>query len=83
LFAVDRDLAQETRLDVKIGGISHVANGQALSLRHGDPKAVNDSGAQGRVKPAKLDDVTVEDVGIGVLPAAPWSMMRLNVADAP
>ena len=79
LFALNRDLGQEMRLDVEIGGFPRLTLLEALTLHDADLKAVNTRAEPERVKPGPLTDVQVGEGGLrAVLPPASWSVLRLG-----
>ena len=81
LFALNRDLHDEMQLEVRIGGFSRLAVHEATTLHDGDLKAVNTSAAPDRIRPVPLDSAELrDDVFRAVLPAASWSVIRLQAA---
>jgi alpha-N-arabinofuranosidase len=81
LFALNRDLDQEMRLDITARGFSGLRPVAATTLQDGDLFAVNTKDAPDRIAPRPLGGVAVEGERItAMLPAASWSVIRLGPA---
>ena len=79
MFALNRDLEDEMKLDVdarSFPGLSVVA---ATTLHDADLDAVNTKDAPDRIAPKPLGTVTVNGSRItATLPAASWNVIRLK-----
>jgi alpha-N-arabinofuranosidase len=83
LFALNRHLAGEMRLEVTARGFDSLAVAGATTLHDADLKAANTRAAQERIKPATLTGISAEGGAIGAtLPPASWSVIRLDPARA-
>jgi alpha-N-arabinofuranosidase len=79
LFALNRDLAGEMKLDVAIRGFEGLAVREATTLHDKDLKAANTCEAKERVKPASLGGLTLSGGTLGaILPPASWNVIRLE-----
>ncbi len=79
LFALNRCLDDAMRLELRIGGFGGLRVGEATTLHDGDLQAANSAAAPDRIRPVALADATLRDnVLRAVLPAASWSVIRLD-----
>jgi alpha-N-arabinofuranosidase len=78
LFLLNRSIDEPTTVSVDASGLSRLTPGQATALHHDDLEAINARDAT-PVAPAPLGGVTATDGVVRVtLPAASWSVVRLN-----
>jgi alpha-N-arabinofuranosidase len=83
LFALNRHLTSEMRLEVTARGFDSLVAAEATTLHDADLKAANTRDAQDRIKPAPLIGVSAKDGAIAAtLPPASWSVVRLASAGA-
>jgi alpha-N-arabinofuranosidase len=81
LFALNRDLAGEVKLDVEIHGFGELSLCEAVTLHDDDLKARNTKDAPDRIKPAALEGIHVSSgVVKATLPRASWNVIRLQAA---
>jgi alpha-N-arabinofuranosidase len=80
IFLFNRDLKRDMQVDVEARGFGRFVVSQAIELRHDDLHATNTKDAPERVKPAPLQEATVEG---GLLRAhlrpASWNVIDLSV----
>jgi alpha-L-arabinofuranosidase len=80
LFALNRNLTEETRLRVSAGGFYILEIDQALQLRDADLQAVNTKAKPDRVQPSALTSVRAEAGGAyATLSPASWNVVRVKV----
>ena len=80
LFALNRSLTQEMRVQATLEGFSGVAIDSAFQLHDSDLKAANSRVQPDRVKPTALTDVHVESAHLfATLRPASWNVVRLKV----
>ncbi len=78
LFALNRDLTSEMRLEVTARGFDGLVVAEATTLHDADLKAANTRDAQDRIKPVVLTGVSAEGGAVtATLPPASWSVIRL------
>jgi alpha-N-arabinofuranosidase len=78
LFALNRDLEQDMRVQVTARGFAALRVVEGVTLHDADLLAVNTRDTPGRVKPAVLSACEVRDGAVAAtLPAASWSVIRL------
>jgi alpha-N-arabinofuranosidase len=83
LFALNRELTSEMRLEVTTRGFDGLVVTGATTLHDADLKAANTRDAQNRIKPATLTGVSAKGGTIvASLPSASWSVIRLAPANA-
>ncbi len=81
LFALNRDLEGEMRLDVDLRGFKDMRVVEARSLHHDDLNAANTRDAPMQVKPGRLAGAKVTGPRLrATLPAASWNLIRLEPA---
>ena len=81
LFALNRSLDQELRLDVTARGFTGLVVAQALALHDRDLNAANTKHDPLRVRPLPLKDVAAEGDRLrATLPPASWNVIRLAPA---
>jgi alpha-L-arabinofuranosidase len=79
IFALNRDLDGEMRLDVELRGFAGLTLRDAATLHHADLKAANTKDAPERIKPRRLTGVRVRDGRVrATLPKASWNVLRLK-----
>lgn len=79
LFALNRDLSQDMRLEVTARGFVNLAEAAATTLHDQDLFATNTKDAPNRIAPRQLEGVRVDgDRLFAVLPAASWNVIRLR-----
>ena len=79
LFALNRDLEGEMRLEVETRGFPALALREAVTLNDPDLKAANTKEAPERIKPASLGGVEVAGGALrATLPRASWNVIRLK-----
>jgi alpha-N-arabinofuranosidase len=79
LFLLNRDLKQEIEVSVEARSFGHLVVSQAIELRHDDLQATNTKDAPERVKPAPLQDGTIDAGRLRVrLKPASWNVIHLS-----
>ncbi len=79
LFAVNRDLARPTTMEVRLDGFPELAIEQASTLYDRDLSATNTRAEPARVKPVELDRPSIRGNRFTAeLPPASWTVLRLQ-----
>lgn len=79
LFLLNRDLKQEIEVSVEARSFGRLVVSQAIELRHDDLQATNTKDAPERVKPAPLQDGTIDAGQLRVrLKPASWNVIHLS-----
>jgi alpha-N-arabinofuranosidase len=81
LFALNRDLEGELRIEADIRGFKAFSLREAVTLNDKDLKATNTKEAPERIKPSALAGVEVAGGAVrATLPRASWNVIRLKAA---
>ena len=79
LFALNRDLEGEMRMEVDARSFAGLVLAKATTLQDTDLKAANTKDAPDRITPKTLENVVVDGTRItAILPKASWSVIRLR-----
>jgi len=80
LFALNRELSQEMRLEVTARGFNGLAPQAATTLHDADLFSINSKESPERIVPRALEGVSVSgDRVMATLPPASWNVIRLRV----
>jgi len=84
LFLLNRHLSEELALSVDARGFAGLELESALEMRDDDLDAVNTMTAPDRIRPGKLEGVTIDNGRISLrLSPASWNIVRLKLPDRP
>jgi alpha-N-arabinofuranosidase len=81
LFLLNRHLQDAMEVDIEARSFGRLAVAEALELADGDLKATNTKDDPDRIKPAKLEDISVEGGRIrATLKPGSWNLVSLKAA---